>query len=175
MDAVQLVLSVAGLAVAIGALLFARSQIMQIKRSQFAERRPYVVPTFEYRPADKNSGRVYFVITNHGHTPAKNVILGFEAGKRWHDLASPSHLPFLAKNGGISVLPPNEPMKYFVGVMDAKSPLQKLRTSELRATVQFEMYEESKPVVDEFRLTLRDFSGAQSLPRKSRSGNVETE
>lgn len=164
-DVLQILSSVVTAIVAVIALMFAYRQTKLAREGHIAERRPYIVPAFEIEGTDKARKKVYLSLTNFGNTPAKDVILEFQGEEPWHDISSASHFPFLAENRGISVIPPEANMRFFVGNLAPKSSLQTLRSSDLEVVIEFAVYGEKARFRDNFRITLRDFAGSKSLPR----------
>lgn len=166
-DFIQMFSSAVTAVVAVIALIYAYRQTELARRGHFAERRPYVVPTYEVKDSSRGEKRVYLVLVNYGNTPAKDVTLQFSSNVPWHYVKSASHFPFLPENKGISVIPPQTSNNYFVGYLSPTSDLHLLREEEITVSVEFGMYERQERIRDSFRLSLRDFAGAVSLPRKS--------
>lgn len=156
-------------AVAVLALVYAYKQTKLARTGHFAERRPYIVPSYEVKDSSRGEKSVYLVIANYGNTPAKDVTLQFSPHTAWNYVKSANHFPFLPENKGISVIPPGTRTSYFVGILSPKSDLHFLREEEITVSVEFGMYEQQERIIDSFRLSLKDFAGSVSLPRKSAS------
>lgn len=153
--------------VAVVALGYAYKQTKLARSGHFAERRPYIVPSYEVKDSSRGEKSVYLAITNYGNTPAKDITLHFSDSSAWNYVKTANHFPFLPENKGISVIPPGVSNKYFVGILSPQSDLHFLRENEITVLVEFGMYEQNARITDSFRLSLRDFAGAVALPRKS--------
>jgi hypothetical protein len=166
-DSFQVIGTAVTAIVAVIAVIYAYRQTELARTGHFAERRPYLVPSYEVSDSDKGVKRVFLVITNYGNTPAKDVTLEFSSNAAWHDIKYADHFPFLTSNNGISVIPPGSRNSFFVGNLSTNSCLQVLRTEEITASVHFGMYERQDRISDSFRLSLKDFAGSVSLGRKT--------
>ena len=170
-DFLQALSSAITAVVAVLALIYAYKQTKLARIGHFAERRPYVVPSYEVKDSSRGEKSVYLVITNYGNTPAKDVTLQFSSDTAWNYVKSAVHFPFLPENKGISVIPPGANNSYFVGVLSINSDLHRLREDEITVSVEFGMYEQQERITDSFRLSLRDFAGSVTLPRRSTARN----
>ncbi len=162
----QFISSATTAVVAIVALFYAYKQIQIARSASFAERRPYIVPTYEVQESQNGPKKVFLVLTNFGNTPAKDVTLKFSDDAAWHYIKYAEHFPFLSKNNGISVIPPNSKNSYFVGNLSSNSDLLLLKSKEISVLVEFGVYEKSERISDPFRLSLKDFAGSLSLRNK---------
>jgi hypothetical protein len=158
-------------AVSVAAGGIALIQIRAARGSSFAQFRAYVVVRFELDNSVPNRTRVLLTIENCGKTPARACRLSFTQDG-WHGVKSSAHFAFI-RQSGISMIPPNVVLRYFVGYVDASSALRDLMMQTIDGTVSYCVEPGGKQVVEDFSLSLQDFAGSVRIktrpPARSKS------
>jgi hypothetical protein len=122
--------------VAIPGIIVGVMQLRASTRAEKASARAYVsVQYIISKPIGKGES-VYLVFRNHGRVVAENIRLTFENETGWNHISNSESLPFVT-DAGISRLYPDQYAEYFVGTLQTKSRLLKLKESDVKATLTF--------------------------------------
>lgn len=141
--------------VAILGIILGYLQLRASTRSAKASARAYVSVQYVISKPKGKEESVYLVFRNHGRVVAENIRLTFDNSSDWNHIRNSESLPFVS-DAGISRLYPDQYAEYFVGTLQARSRLAKLKDSEVKATLTFSDSIFGKQTV-EISLGLSDF------------------
>lgn len=128
--------TIVGVPVALIGIVAAVLQLWQSSRFEQRRKRPYVSVRYTYEKLSDGRRCIALKFQNHGAMPANRIRLTFYDGEKWNHVRENSDLPF-QKSDGITVLYPNQVIKYLVAVSDKKNPLEHLLTQQLQAELTY--------------------------------------
>jgi hypothetical protein len=158
--------------VAIVAAVGAIFQLGHLRNAHFHELRAFCSVRYEVHKDARGDDCIWLVISNFGKTPAYDVTLNFNL-PHWNYSSASAKYPFLAENGGISVLAPGETRRYFAARLSAKDKLSAADANSLIVIVNFfalNTLKNTKRLLSETqRLSMQDFSSSKTLLAKSKT------
>ena len=147
--------TIIGVSIAVITLFVVLFQVRQASKFEQRRKRPYVSVRYAFDELANGRRCIVLVFSNYGATPASRVRLGFPEGVIWNHVRKDADLPFI-RSEGISVLYPNQTIKYLVAVSETKNPLDHLFNKSFSAQISYN--ERRSKFTDTVVLGLEDYA-----------------